>query len=190
MVKTPNMLDWPLQIANSPTLPSQTSSSTRRLRAAFTKHLSPRAACCPTKHAKHHFCVHDSSSHSIFTGDIFGISYKVFDSPAGENLLFVTTTSIHLDPLAICANIERLVALEPKFIYLTHYRPEQPTATNVRQLLASLDAFVAIDEQHARPLESRQQRIAAAILDWLTAQLATINPAADLQQMPTSTPWG
>ncbi len=100
-----------------------------------------------------------------------------FDSPAGENLLFFTTTAVYLDPLAIRASIERLVALEPRFIYLPHYRPEQPTAAHVRQLLASLDAFVAIAEQHARPLEGRHQRIAAAILDWLTAQLA-----ADLQQ--------
>lgn len=58
----------------------------------------------------------------------------------------------------------------------------QPAAANVRQLPASLEAFVAIAEQHARPLAGRHQRIAAAMLDWLTAQLATINPAADLQQ--------
>lgn len=106
----------------------------------------------------------------------------MFDSPAGENLLFVTTTPVHLDPLAIRASIEQLVALEPRFIYLTDYGPVQPTAANVRQLLESLDAFVAIAEQHASPLEGRHQRIAEAMLDWLTTQLATINPAADLQQ--------
>lgn len=65
---------------------------------------------------------------------------------------------------------------------MTHYRPVQPAAANVRQLPASLDAFVAVAEQHARPLEGRHQRIAAAMIDCLTAQLATINPAADLQQ--------
>ncbi|WP_369854727.1 hypothetical protein [Candidatus Thalassolituus haligoni] len=72
-------------------------------------------------------------------------------------------------------------------MYLTHYRPVQPTAANVRQLLASLDAFVAIAEQYASPLEGRHQRIAEAMLDWLTAQLATINPAADLQQARAAT---
>lgn len=120
----------------------------------------------------------------------------MFNSPAGENLLFVTTP-VHLDPLAIRASIERLVALEPRFMYLTHYGPVQPTAANVRQLLPSLDAFVAIAGQHASPLEGRHQCIAAAMVEWLTAQLATINPVADLQQarawlatMPTSTPRG
>lgn len=62
----------------------------------------------------------------------------------------------------------------------------QPTAANVRRLLASLDAFVVIAEQHASPFEGRHQRIAAAMLDSLTAQLATINPAADLQQARAS----
>ncbi|WP_221795981.1 MBL fold metallo-hydrolase [Oceanobacter mangrovi] len=133
-------------------------------------------------HAKHHFCVHDSSSNSIFTGDTFGISYKVFDTTAGDNLLFVTTTPVHFDPVAMRASIERLVALEPKFMYLTHYGPVRPHRRNVEQLLASLDAFVALAEQHASPIEGRHQRIAAAMLDWLTAQLATINPVADLQQ--------
>lgn len=67
-------------------------------------------------------------------------------------------------------------------MHLTHYGPVQPTAANVRQLLASLDAFVAIAKQHASTLEGRHQRIAEAMLDWLTTQLATINPAADPQQ--------
>lgn len=113
------------------------------------------------------------------------------------NLLFVTTTPVHLDPLATRASIERLVALEPNFMYLTHHRPVQSTAANIRLLMASLDSFVAIAEQHASPLEDRHQCLAAAMLGWLTAQLATINPVADLQQvrawleqMPTSTPRG
>ncbi|GLR32061.1 hypothetical protein GCM10007922_16180 [Shewanella decolorationis] len=50
--------------------------------------------------------------------------------------MFVTTTPVHLDPLAIRASIERLIALEPNFMYLTHHGPMQSTAANVRLLLA------------------------------------------------------
>lgn len=53
-------------------------------------------------------------------------------------------------------------------MYLTHYGPVQPTAANFQQLLASLNAFVAIAEQHARPLEVNHLHLAKAILDWLT----------------------
>ena len=32
-------------------------------------------------HALHHFCIVDSLSKGIFTGDTFGLSYRQFDSP-------------------------------------------------------------------------------------------------------------
>ncbi|WP_158683680.1 hypothetical protein [Pseudoalteromonas sp. T1lg22] len=77
-------------------------------------------------------------------------------------------------------------------MYLTHYGPVQPTAANVRQLLVSLDAFVAIAEQLASPLEGRHQRIAEAMLDWRpsTRRQTCNRPAPGWQQIPTSTPRG
>lgn len=31
-------------------------------------------------HARHHYCIHDAGSASIFTGDTFGVSYREFDA--------------------------------------------------------------------------------------------------------------
>ncbi|MDP2547127.1 MBL fold metallo-hydrolase [Oceanobacter sp. 4_MG-2023] len=133
-------------------------------------------------HAKHHFCVHDSASNSIFSGDTFGISYRAFDADDGQNLLFVTTTPVHFDPPALRASIERLAGLKPERIYLTHYGPIVPHADNVSQLLQSLDAFVAIARQEIAPPEGRSDRIQQRMMAYLLAQLETINPAADLDQ--------
>ncbi|WP_369856429.1 MBL fold metallo-hydrolase [Candidatus Thalassolituus haligoni] len=131
-------------------------------------------------HAKHHFCVLDSGSNSIFTGDTFGVSYRMFDNDAGENLLFVTTTPIHFDPEAMRASILRLAGLKPEFMYLTHYGAIRPTEHNVQQLLDSLDTVVAIAEQQQTPVEGRLQRITDSLAAWLLERVQQVNPAFDI----------
>merc|ERR1711879_778348 len=59
-------------------------------------------------HARHHFCVHDDGSNSLFTGDTAGVSYRHFDgkssdnkssdeAPTGEVFWFVTTTPVQFE---------------------------------------------------------------------------------------------
>ncbi|MBI5331571.1 MAG: MBL fold metallo-hydrolase [Betaproteobacteria bacterium] len=71
-------------------------------------------------HARHHFCIHDAQSESLFTGDTFGISYREFDVE-GHPFIFPTSTPVQFEPEALHASIERLLALEPEAAYLTHY---------------------------------------------------------------------
>jgi len=130
-------------------------------------------------HALHHVCIHDSLSNALFSGDTFGVSYRTFDTTEGGVLLFVTTTPVHFDPQAMRASIERIAALEPAAVYLTHYGPVAADNTNVAQLLASLDAFVAIASAEKEHKEGRVERMAAAILDWLMARARELNPALD-----------
>ena len=79
-------------------------------------------------HARHHFCIHDERSESVFTGDTFGISYREFDvgsDVGGEGetrpFIFPTTTPVQFDPMALHASIDRILALEPAAAYLTHF---------------------------------------------------------------------
>ncbi|TDU28319.1 hydroxyacylglutathione hydrolase [Panacagrimonas perspica] len=71
-------------------------------------------------HAKHHFCVHDEQARAIFAGDTFGISYRELDQ-GGEQFIFPSTTPTQFDPPALHASIDKLLALQPRAIYLTHY---------------------------------------------------------------------
>ena len=127
-------------------------------------------------HALHHVCIYDSASHGLFSGDTFGLSYRQFDDDDGGVLLFVTTTPVHFDPQAMRASIERIVALQPAQVYLTHYGAVTPSEQNVQQLLASLDAFVALAEAEKDQPEGRVARIAAGISDWLLARIHERRP--------------
>ena len=48
-------------------------------------------------HARHHHCFYDPQSHSVFTGDSFGVSFRDLDTDVGE-FIYPTTTPIHFDP--------------------------------------------------------------------------------------------
>ena len=60
-------------------------------------------------HARHHFCVWDETSRSMFTGDTFGLSYRELASARGAFVL-PTTTPVQFEPEALLASIDRLVA--------------------------------------------------------------------------------
>jgi glyoxylase-like metal-dependent hydrolase (beta-lactamase superfamily II) len=71
-------------------------------------------------HARHHYVLLDEASRGFFTGDSFGLSYRETDGPAGP-FPFPTTTPVQLDPPALHATIDRMLAERPARMYLTHY---------------------------------------------------------------------
>ena len=71
-------------------------------------------------HARHHVCVWDEASRSMFTGDTFGLSYPELASGRGAFIL-PTTTPVQFEPEALVASIDRLVAYLPVAMLLTHY---------------------------------------------------------------------
>jgi len=71
-------------------------------------------------HARHHFCVWDEASRSMFTGDTFGLAYRELASERGA-LVLPTTTPVQFEPEALLASIDRLVGHRPAAMLLTHY---------------------------------------------------------------------
>jgi glyoxylase-like metal-dependent hydrolase (beta-lactamase superfamily II) len=94
-------------------------------------------------HAMHHLSVYDKQANVCFTGDTFGLSYREFDTAQGPYIL-PTTSPVQFDPEALHTSIDRLLALNPDAMYLTHYGRVE----NVRRLAVDLheqiDAMVAI----------------------------------------------
>ncbi len=120
-------------------------------------------------HAKHHFCVHDMKSNTIFSGDTFGIAYAevyVNDEP----LIFVTTTPVQFDPVAMLNSIERLLTFKPEAFNLTHYGQVKPSVKVVEQLRQSIDAFVEIAMESRGIQNQRVQAIDAKIQQYLLLQ--------------------
>lgn len=71
-------------------------------------------------HAKHHYCVHDETAGAVFTGDTFGLSYRELDQGA-RHFIFPTTTPTQFEPPALHASVDRILGLQPRAAYLTHY---------------------------------------------------------------------
>ena len=71
-------------------------------------------------HAKHHLCIWDELSQGVFTGDTFGLSYRELDTPHGP-IVFPATTPIHFDPKALRISLKKIMALGPRYLYLTHF---------------------------------------------------------------------
>lgn len=106
-------------------------------------------------HAKHHICIRDMATGGIFTGDIFGLSYREFDEPAAEEMaasadkgmrrfIFPTTTPSQFDPPAMRRSIDLLLALHPPALYLTHFGRIRPVPELTARLRRMVDAHVAI----------------------------------------------
>jgi len=117
-------------------------------------------------HAKHHIAIHDSRANVCFTGDVFGLSYREFDTANGPFVL-PTTSPVQFDPDELHASIERLVALKPAAMYLTHYSRVEDIARLAADLHEQIDAMVNL-ALAARGNADRHH----ALVDGLTALYA------------------
>jgi glyoxylase-like metal-dependent hydrolase (beta-lactamase superfamily II) len=120
-------------------------------------------------HANHHGCIHDALTGGIFTGDTFGISYREFDTPGGP-WVFAPTTPVAFDPQAWELSLDRLMALAPRAMYLTHYGRVAAPETLVEGLRRSIrdQAAIALAEE-CRADPGRPARLKSALCAHLTA---------------------
>lgn len=117
-------------------------------------------------HARHHLCLLDRSTGCIFSGDMFGLSYREMDV-ADRQFIFPTTTPSQFEPEVMVASIKRLMELQPGAIYLTHYSQIRNVPQMGRDLLRRLQAHLDIASRESDSEESRQAKIKAALTDYL-----------------------
>ncbi len=99
-------------------------------------------------HALHHVSLFDREAREMFTGDTFGISYREFDTAAGE-FLFVTTSPTQFDPDQLHASVDRILHLAPQAVYLTHYSRVEHIAERGADMHRDIDASVRMAERAA-----------------------------------------
>ena len=100
---------------------------------------------CPG-HAKHHVFIHDRSANGIFTGDTFGIGYREFDVD-GRHFVFPAPTPSQFDPVDWRDSVERMIALNPEAMYLTHFSRLTPPRQLAKELLHRLDECVRLTRE-------------------------------------------
>ena len=136
-------------------------------------------------HARHHISLHDRRSSSIFTGDIFGLSYRELDR--GERqFIFPTTTPVQFDPLAMHASIDLLLSHAPQVVYLTHYSQVRDVAAKAVRLHELIDAHVSIARDAQTAGSQRQARIHAGLQELLLAEaerFGCVLPVAQLLEI-------
>jgi glyoxylase-like metal-dependent hydrolase (beta-lactamase superfamily II) len=94
-------------------------------------------------HARHHHCIWDERSRGWFTGDTFGLSYREFDTANGAWVL-PTSTPVQFEPEPLRQSIQRLLAREPAWMYLTHYGRVGDVQRLAGLLFEQIDAMVAL----------------------------------------------
>jgi glyoxylase-like metal-dependent hydrolase (beta-lactamase superfamily II) len=96
-------------------------------------------------HARHHVVIHDPGSRSVFAGDTFGVSYRALDVD-GREYIFPTCSPVQFDPQAAHASLDRIAALQPEAVYITHFS----RVRDIPRLTADLHCMLFAYEQLAR----------------------------------------
>ena len=88
-------------------------------------------------HARHHFCIWDKATQSMFTGDTFGISYRDLDHQ-DELYILPSTSPVQFDPEALIQSINRIMEFKPERVCLTHFSAIKPTKKVANKLIESI----------------------------------------------------
>lgn len=121
-------------------------------------------------HARHHICIVDRKTSGIFTGDMFGLSYRELDVD-GRPFIFPTTTPTQFEPHEMRRSISRLLSFAPEAVYLTHYGRVPDVPQRASDLLRHLDVLVAMALSEKDAGTERQQRIKQAMALYLFEQI-------------------
>ncbi len=128
-------------------------------------HLAGRPLLCieTPGHARHHIAIYDEKANVCFTGDTFGLSYRELDTERGP-FVIPTTSPVQFDPEALHDSIDRLLAMKPEAMYLTHYGRVEQVERLAADLHAQIDAMVALArEANGKP--DRHEVLKSALAD-------------------------
>jgi len=99
-------------------------------------------------HARHHFCVWDKQTESMFTGDTFGISYRDLDKE-NEVYIFPSTSPVQFDPEVLIKSIYKIMEYKPQRVCLTHFAAIKPTQKVVDQLIDGIHFVSNLAKKYA-----------------------------------------
>lgn len=95
-------------------------------------------------HADHHFCIYDSKTRGIFTGDSFGIGY--LDLQENGPFLYPSTTPTQFHAEEARKSVRLIRETGAQRAYLTHFDAFEDMAAGEEQMLRGLDAMEALFE--------------------------------------------
>jgi glyoxylase-like metal-dependent hydrolase (beta-lactamase superfamily II) len=121
-------------------------------------------------HARHHNCIVDEKTGGIFTGDLFGLSYRELDTE-GRQFIFPTSSPSQFDPVAMHASIDRLLFLSPPAMYLTHYGQLTDTVQRGQDLHRHINALVELAIAERSTGAKRHENIKKSMTRYLLSEI-------------------
>lgn len=122
-------------------------------------------------HARHHACFWDDRSRGLFTGDIFGLSFRELDVD-GRPSIIPTTTPTQFDPAEMHHSVDRILSQQPDAVYLTHFAQVSDVQRLGGDLHRLIDAHVAIAEREREAGPDREARILEGLWTLMDAEAA------------------
>jgi glyoxylase-like metal-dependent hydrolase (beta-lactamase superfamily II) len=117
-------------------------------------------------HARHHVAIRDARSGRVFTGDVFGLSYRELDH-AGRQFIFATSSPVQFDPEPYHASIDLIAGLAPDAVYVTHYSEVRDVAAKAPILHRQVGALAAIGQRWRDAGAERYARLEAGVRELL-----------------------
>lgn len=111
-------------------------------------------------HARHHVAIRDTRSGHVFSGDVFGISYREMDE-GGRQFIVPTSSPVQFDPGPYHSSIDLILGTKPEAVYVTHYSQigDIPAKAEVLHRLVDAHAELGLREKDAgseRPARLRE----------------------------------
>jgi glyoxylase-like metal-dependent hydrolase (beta-lactamase superfamily II) len=113
-------------------------------------------------HANHHFVIWDEVSAGWFSGDTFGVCYPAMVGAAGQTI-FPTTTPVQFNPEQLAASIAMMMAVAPRFAYLTHFGRVSNLPALAEQLKDKIHRYCELTRQLVNT-DNPQQQLAEALM--------------------------
>jgi glyoxylase-like metal-dependent hydrolase (beta-lactamase superfamily II) len=117
-------------------------------------------------HARHHVAIRDAQSGHVFTGDVFGLSYRELDH-ADRQFIFATSSPVQFDPEPYHRSIDLVAGLKPEAVYATHYGQVRDVAAKAPILHRQVDALAAIGRRWQDAGADRYARLEADVRELL-----------------------
>ncbi len=127
-------------------------------------------------HANHHNCIYHAESKSCFTGDTFGICYPHLSDVSKQPLL-PTTTPVQFSPEKMMNSIDKVMALKPAYLYLTHYGKYTIHPLSIIQLKEHVMRYCQLAERAFS--EGDESNLQGEILDYMVNQIES--PSKDVR---------
>ncbi len=132
-------------------------------------------------HARHHLCLLDPRGDCLFTGDIFGLSFRELDVD-GRPSVIPTTTPTQFDPAAMHASVDRILACRPEALYLTHFSRVTDLPRLGDDLHRLIEAHIAVAERERDAGPERGARILNGLWALMDAEAARQGWRLDAEQ--------